>query len=197
MALTIKYNSPVILTFALLCTVIFFINSGIGYAFTPLISLSPRFSFFSIVDYFTLFTYILGHANFQHLVGNMMFVLLLGPVLEEKYGSIHILIMILVTALVSGLLNVLLFNTGLIGASGIVFMFIIVISFTNVQRGHIPLTFILVLILFLGKEVLGSFAKDNISQFAHILGGVIGSIFGFSYNKNQIVKSDKSEINLK
>ena len=188
MALTIKYNSPVILTFALVCTGIFFINSGLGNVLTPLVSISGSFSFLSVIDYLTLVTYVIGHANFQHLVGNMTFILLLGPILEEKYGSVLILTMILATALLSGLFNVLFFNTGLIGASGIVFMFIIVISFTNVQKGHIPLTFILVLILFLGKEVLGSFAKDNISQFAHIFGGIIGSIFGFSF-KGQIVKN--------
>ena len=39
---------------------------------------------------------------------------------------------------------------------------------------------ILIAILFLGKEVWQSLQADNISQFAHIAGGICGSLFGFS-----------------
>ena len=42
------------------------------------------------------------------------------------------------------------------------------------------LTFILVMLLYLGREVWNSVAsKDNISQFAHIAGGLAGSVMGF------------------
>jgi rhomboid protease GluP len=85
----------------------------------------------------------------------------------------------LITAFVTGMLNVLLFNTGLIGASGIVFMLILLVSFTNVSRGEIPVSFIFIAFLFIGKEILQSFSDDQISQFAHIIGGVCGSFFGF------------------
>ena len=91
--------------------------------------------------------------------------------------------MICVTALVTGALNVIFFSSSLLGASGVVFMMILLASFTNFNRGEIPLTFILVLILFIGRELFDSFAitgsGNNISQFAHIVGGFIGSLFGF------------------
>jgi membrane associated rhomboid family serine protease len=108
---------------------------------------------------------------------------LIGPILEEVYGSGALLIMILITAFVTGVLNVLFFSSGLLGASGVVFMMILLASFTNFSRGEVPLTFILVLILFLGRELFDSFggeaANGNISKFAHIVGGFIGSLFGF------------------
>jgi membrane associated rhomboid family serine protease len=69
------------------------------------------------------------------------------------------------------------------GASGIVFMFIILSSLTNFRSGDIPLTFILVILLFLTREILEAFGNDNISQFAHVLGGITGSVFGFRYAK--------------
>jgi membrane associated rhomboid family serine protease len=129
---------------------------------------------------FRLVSHVAGHASLEHLMGNMTFVLLLGPIIEERYGSQRMLIMIVVTALLTALANIFLFSTGLLGASGIVFMLIILVSITNVSNGEIPLTFILVAILFIGKEVLASFAKDNVSNFAHIFGGICGSFFGFS-----------------
>ena len=58
-------------------------------------------------------------------------------------------------------------------------MFIILSSFTNGRAGTIPLTFVLVALLYLGEEVISSFEDDNISQFGHILGGVIGGGFGY------------------
>jgi membrane associated rhomboid family serine protease len=88
--------------------------------------------------------------------------------------------MMLVTALVTGLLNILFFHTGLLGASGIVFMLILLVSFTNSKSGEIPLTFILIALLFIGKEILQSLQSDQISQFAHIIGGICGSVFGFT-----------------
>jgi GlpG protein len=36
----------------------------------------------------------------------------------------------------------------------------------------------LVALLFIGKEVLAALSADQVSQFAHIMGGVCGSIFG-------------------
>ena len=125
----------------------------------------------------------LGHASWSHLTGNLTLVLLLGPILEERYGSRTVLIMILATALITGFVHIavpLFDNMGLRGASGIVFMLIVLSSFVNVKRGTIPLTFILIATLYLGKEVVNVLQNDNISQMAHIVGGALGSFFGFA-----------------
>ena len=76
-------------------------------------------------------------------MGNASYILLLGPMLEEKYGSVKILGIMAVTAFVTSLVNSLLFpNVALTGASGIVFAFILLTSFTGFKEGEIPLTFI-------------------------------------------------------
>lgn len=179
MPLPIKYNSPVVLTFALVCTAVFFVNKSLGDALLPYVVVGTSIEWSHPLSILTLFTHVIGHASIEHLLGNMTFILLVGPIIEEKYGSGKTLVMILFTALVTGLLNITMFDTGLLGASGIVFMFILLVSFTNTTGGQIPLTFILVALLFLGKEVIASINTDQVSQFAHIIGGVCGSIFGF------------------
>jgi len=35
-----------------------------------------------------------------------------------------------------------------------------------------------VALLFLGREVVDAFQPDQISQFAHIIGGITGGLFG-------------------
>lgn len=180
MKLRVSYNSPVILTLTLVCVSIMLIDtiSG-GMKFThTFFTVSPVFNPDNPLDYIRLFSHALGHGGWGHLVGNFTFILLLGPIMEEKYGSKALLTMMFITALVTGILNVLFLSTGLLGASGLVFMFIMLSSITNLQKGEIPLTFVLISVLFLGQEVWNAFKDDSISQFAHIIGGVFGGVFG-------------------
>ncbi len=179
----IRYNAPVTLTFALISTLILAVDALLHTDIIPSLFTGPprgQFSFSSFVDWIRLFTHIAGHANWAHLLGNFAFILLLGPILEEKYGSIPVLLMLLITAFVTGLLNALFSGSALLGASGAVFMMVLLVSFTNIKGGEIPLTFILVVSLYLVKEILGAFnSEDQIAQFAHIAGGICGSLFGF------------------
>ena len=103
--------------------------------------------------------------------------------LEEKYGSKILLIMISLTAFLTGVLHCLFFSNGLLGASGIVFMMIILSSMVSLGQGRIPLTLILAVAIYLGQEVTGLVQKDNISQMTHILGGICGGIYGFILSK--------------
>ncbi|MDR0640995.1 MAG: rhomboid family intramembrane serine protease [Treponema sp.] len=180
----IKYNAPTVLSFAFTSVLVLALSQTL-FRFYPLEELwfsvpgKGGFNPASPRCWITLFTHAAGHAGWPHLVSNFMVILLIGPILEEYYGSLHLLFMILVTALVTGLFNIAFFNKSLLGASGVVFMMILLASFTNFTAGEIPLTFILILILYLGREILNSFDPDNISQFAHIVGGFTGSLFGF------------------
>ncbi len=48
------------------------------------------------------------------------------------------------------------------------------------------MSFILIVILYIGKEVYAGIAiKDNVSNFTHILGDVIGGIAGYSLNRRR------------
>lgn len=180
----ITYNAPVILTYTFVATVVAIIDSFYWGNFAEtFFSVSPNMNMGNPISYFRLASHAIGHADFNHLIGNFTFILLLGPMLEEKYGSQLLLLMGLVTAVVTGILNISLFSTGLLGASGIVFMLIILSSLTNFSSGHVPLTFILIALLFLGKEVFNALQADNISQFAHIAGGICGSVMGYLFAK--------------
>lgn len=176
----IRYNSPVILTFSLVCICTMGASSLTrGHSTEFLFITYPGFNFFDPLCYFRLISHVAGHADWKHLAGNLSIILLIGPLLEEKYGSGALLEMIFYTALVTGILNSILFQAGLMGASGIVFMLILLASFANFKAGELPLTFILIAVLYLGSEMIVVFSHDNVSQFAHILGGVCGAVFGF------------------
>jgi len=189
----IKYNTPTVLSFALVCALVLLLSQTLFRSLTEQWFVVPGrggFSVDSFRSWVTLFTHVLGHSHWPHLISNFSFILLIGPLLEEMYGSFSLFLMLCFTALVTGALNVLFFSTGLLGASGIVFMMILLASFSNFKKGEIPLTFILVLVLYLGKEFYNFFASDarNVSVFAHVVGGFIGSLFGFF----RVPKADKT-----
>ena len=178
----IRYNAPVTLTFTFISAVVLILSITVMPSLTALWFSTPSpFRTNVLGDYLKLFSYIFGSGSVQHYMGNFTMILLLGPILEMAYGSGFVLLSVVITAAVTGLLNVLLFpGTVLLGASGIVFMMIILASITNFNKGEIPLTFILVMIVYLGGQVWDALAKqDNISQFAHIAGGLVGSGLGF------------------
>ena len=139
------------------------------------------------MTYIRFITHVFGHSGWGHFIENASYLLLLGPMLEEKYGSDRIIIVIAITALATGLINYIFFgNVALCGASGVVFAFIVLASFTGFKAGEIPLTFILVVIIFIGQQVYEGIAiQDNISNMAHIVGGIIGACVGYGLNKEK------------
>lgn len=178
----IVYNSPVILSFTLMALAALALGTLTQGGSTSLLFTVYRGSLLDPLFYLRLFTHVLGHANFAHFSSNFMMILLLGPMVEERYGSRQLIRMILLTAFITGLLQVIFFpHESLLGASGIVFMLVLLSSATNFRRGELPLTLIIVAVLYIGQEFwAGISAADNVSQFAHIVGGVCGGIFGLS-----------------
>jgi membrane associated rhomboid family serine protease len=180
--IVISFNAPATLVFALLSLAALLLGPITGGWTTSHIFMVYPASFRDPLTFVRLFCHVLGHSGYSHYIGNMLYILLLGPVIEEKYGSGKMVAFILITAGITGAFHMLFGMGGLLGASGIVFMLIVLSSFTSVRQGEIPLTAILVLILYLGQEIInGVTAIDSISQITHIIGGVTGFIFGLSF----------------
>lgn len=183
--LKITYNAPAVLSFVFICFAVMLIGILTGGRSSEVLFMTYHSSLKNPLTYLRLFTHVFGHIGWSHFVGNSAYILLLGPMLEEKYGSKMMIEIIAVTALVTGIANYVLFwNVGLCGASGVVFAFIILASFTGFKDGEIPLSFILVAVIFIGQQVYeGITITDNISNMAHIAGGLVGAVSGFLWNK--------------
>ena len=178
----ISYNAPVALTFALLSLLALAANHFTGgWANHALFSVY-QCPLTDPLAYVRFFGHVLGHSGYAHYIGNMVLILVLGPNLEDRFGSWNVMWAILFTAVVSGLVQFVFFpGTALLGASGIVFMMILLSSFGGVKNGTIPTTLILVAIFYLGGELWdANFVRDNISQLTHIIGGLCGTVLGFA-----------------
>ena len=183
--LRLQYNSPVVLTFALLALGVLLLGGFTGGRSTQLLFCVYRSSLADPLTYLRFFLHVLGHTSYSHYLGNMMMILVVGPPLEEKYGSRNLLWSILLTALVAGLVQWLFFpGKALLGASGIVFMMIVMSSLSGMRDGRIPITLILVFALYVGGEVVdGLVLSDDVSQLTHVVGGICGALLGLSMQK--------------
>lgn len=183
----VTFNSPVVLGFAFICFVATLLGVVSGGKITREVFTTHRGSFANLMTYLHMFTHVFGHSGWNHFIGNMAYILLLGPLLEEKYGGKNLIEVICITAVITAVLNAIFFpNVALCGASGVVFAFILLSSFTSFNEGEIPITFILVAVIYIGQQVYdGITIDDNVSNLSHVLGGIIGAVSGFVFNKEK------------
>jgi len=183
----ISFNSPVVLWFSIICFAALLLNTVTGGLANMAVFSIFKTSWSDILMYPRLILHVFGHADWSHFMGNIMLILILGPLLEEKYGSINMVVVILTTAIATGLFNIIIFpNVRLLGASGVVFAFILLSSITRLKDGTIPLTFILVAVIYIGGEILsGITLNDNVSNITHIIGGLVGASMGFAFGSRK------------
>lgn len=178
----LQYNAPVTLTFFFLSLAVLLLDQATGGWTTLNLFCVYRSPLTDPLFYVRLFGHVLGHADWNHFLNNMLLLLVIGPPMEEKYGSRPLLLGLLATALISGVLQCFLFpGAALLGASGIVFMLIMLSSLAGMRSGSIPLTLLLVAALYLGQQVYAMlFVRDQVANFMHIIGGLCGTGFGFT-----------------
>ncbi|MBO4299948.1 MAG: rhomboid family intramembrane serine protease [Clostridia bacterium] len=181
----IVFNAPAVLVFALLCLIALVLSMITGGSARRLLFSVYRSSLARPLTWLRFFGHALGHKDWEHFFGNIMYILILGPMLEEKYGSSSMVFLMLVTAFVTGLLTFLLApGVAMCGASGIVFAMILLSSFTEFHERTIPLTVILVAALYIGQQVYNAVTVGgSVAYGAHIVGGVIGTVIGYAANK--------------
>jgi len=180
----LKYNAPVTMTFGLICAAVMALDLYIApdFAMNHFLAHGESFDPKETWHFLGMILHIFAHDSWDHLLQNFLYILLLGPVLEEKYGSRTIALLMGGTALFTGILNYLLLQpTSILGASGIVFMMILLVSFSGIQKGEIPLTLLVVALLYPIKEIVLTLQtpESGVSLIAHVAGGVFGTIFGF------------------
>ena len=105
--LKLSYNAPVALTFAILALIALILD-GITNGWTTVNLFSVYCSSLSApLTWVRFFGHVLGHSGYAHYIGNIVLILVLGPNLEDRFGSWNTLWAIVITAVVSGLVQTL------------------------------------------------------------------------------------------
>ena len=183
--ITLQYNAPVTLTFALLSLLALALGELTdGWTTQNLFSVYKS----SLTDYLTyprFLLHVLGNTSLTTCTGTIIILLVVGPAAEERFGSAKVLIAVLLTAIGTGLVMWFLFpDSVLMGSSGVLFMMMVLASFASMRGGAIPITLILVLILYLGSEVIQALSgAAGLQELTHIVGGAVGVLLGFAFSR--------------
>ncbi len=175
-----SYNSVVVLSYFLISLIVLILNTIFKGKVNKFLAIRKG-SLLNPMTYIRLVTTGLCHSNWSHFRNNFIMILLIGPILEEKYGSIPILKMLIITTIISSLVHLFIYESSAIGASDNVYMLIVLCSVVNITEGKIPITLILIFLFYVADEIIKQFSnrKDNISHDSHIVGAICGFIFGY------------------
>lgn len=186
----VSYDAPVTLTFVLISAIIFLLSfflakagkaDGLEKIFTSPTAQTGALPFIvkQPLSYLRLLFYIFGSVADGALVlfTNLILIMLLGPAMEERYGSVIIGIMIFVSALFSGVLNACFCEASLVGSVPVVSMMIFLNAFMSFSKKKFPLSFAAVMILFVVLQVFSGAGAVRI--IICIAGGLCGSLFAF------------------
>lgn len=188
----IHIDSPLIISFCLICFIIQLARSVFGlqlalqYFGIPSLRL---FDFYSPLSYVRIFTQVLGHTSWAHLSGNMTHILLVGPACEREFGMYNLLRIMGWTAAASAVAHMLFgpANGIQIGASGVVFMLILLNSLIEARIGRLPLTFVVQVALWCSKEVSAQFfSNDQVSHVGHLTGAIVGTVAGYHLHVEKV-----------
>ncbi|CAJ1429170.1 unnamed protein product [Effrenium voratum] len=129
-----------------------------------------------------LVLHIFGHGNWEHFLGNTTSLLLVLPMLEEKYKVRWLATISLLNAVVAAVVTMIMSEwTVVLGASGIVFQCMLLAVFSGRYHapGDIPITFLLAVAVYIVPEVRAWGTDDGVSHTAHLVGGIVGAAAAF------------------
>lgn len=130
-----------------------------------------------------LILHIFGHSSFNHWFGNITLLAILGQSVEDKYGSITTLILVVLDAIIIGLAYCFLQPVSCYGLSSVVYMFVVLNTFPSKKDDKISILTILIMVIFICPEIIGLIKNnDNIGHLAHLIAGLNGLIFGVILN---------------
>ncbi|MBR1748526.1 MAG: rhomboid family intramembrane serine protease [Bacilli bacterium] len=178
---TFSYHSIVTIGYFFVCFGVFILNVVFKNKITKLFQIR-RGSFLNPMNYIRLVTSGVCHADFQHFRNNFIFILLLGPILEERFGSLVFLEMILITTVASSLFHLLFYESSAIGASDVVYMMVVLCGIICSFDGRIPITFVLLFLFFVFEEIVKMFfhkKNDSVGHDGHVIGAICGIVFGY------------------
>ena len=132
--------------------------------------------------WFQYLTAIFCHGDWEHLSGNLFFLFLFGRLVEERIGSLGVVLAFIGCGLGANVISAWMLHEGtLIGASGAVFGLFIVSVLLRLRLEWRRLLEVLILGQFVVAQIIEETerlgAQDGVSHLTHVGGAITGAVF--------------------
>jgi membrane associated rhomboid family serine protease len=168
-----------------ICLIVFFLSLVVpGFVYNYL-ALNPDYV---MQRPWTLLTHMFVHANFNHLLLNMLVLLFFGMELERRVGKTKFLEIYILSGIVAALAQMMVSGGYLVGASGALYgvmgcLAMIAPEIRVLLFFAIPMSIRALVVLLVLLDLLFFEAPDNIAHMAHISGLLVGIAFGMMMKK--------------
>ena len=139
---------------------------------------SAAFDYRNVADYFRILLYPFGFSSWNQLTANLVFILLLFPKIESVFGKLFSSMLVLITVAFAGVICVCFSNSVIYGTSGIVCMLLILAIFISADKRQIPVSYILLAVIYFAREIVSIIDTNTIEVFCHFAGSLAGSLVG-------------------
>lgn len=136
--------------------------------------------------FYQLITHLFTHANFLHILFNMLVLLSFGPQVEKSLSTKQFTYFYLITGLIAASLQMLFTTNPLVGASGAIYGLFIYFVLLNPNSDLYIFGLIRVKAKYLATFIVmfelysAFFVESNIGNFAHLGGIITGAVFFLS-----------------
>jgi len=133
-------------------------------------------------------TYMFVHANWSHLIFNMLGLLCFGFIVERTIGSLEFLLFYFVCGIFDGVISLLLYrllgvNTLLVGASGAIYSILLLYAVLfprSILRiwGIIPIPAPVLVLVYAVVEIVSQFfGQSGVAHLTHLTGFLMAYIY--------------------
>jgi membrane associated rhomboid family serine protease len=122
------------------------------------------------------------HGDWEHLSGNLFFLFMFGKLVEERIGSMGVVLAFLACGLGANVISAWMLHEGtLVGASGAVFGLFMVSVLLRLRLEWRRILEVVILGQFVVSQVMEETerlgAQDGISHLTHVGGAITGAVF--------------------
>ncbi len=183
--ITVGFEAPITLLFSIISIGVFLVQFFSSQNFVDIYfsvggnaSSATPFDRTSLFDYISILTHVFAHTSVPTFVIHTLCILFLGPQIEASYGKGLYILMITITAFISGVFSTLFVSTQLIGSQGIVVLFFILTILAHAKTKTVSCSIIIAFLL----QIFFTFENSNASfseKIIPFIGALCGSVFGF------------------
>ena len=183
-------NRPVTCCITALCLIVYILQS-LGFE-EPIMDLFhyPAYSW-EDQEVWRYFTHAIVHLSVPHILFNLSWFWLFGGAIERRLGSLYFLLLVLVSAAVTGAVQNYFTGPAFFGLSGVVYAvlgYVLVVDKLHPHSFDLSEGFFTMLLVGLVFGFISPLFGINIGNAAHISGFILGLVWGFLQSKINIKK---------
>lgn len=177
----VTFESPVLCLVVILAFIVLMLDKYVpSLKLMSFFQVSAKpFDFKNPLCYLRTVSHVLGSSSPVVFLFGALGLLIQGPEAEKNYGTVLSSVMIVVSAVFTGVLATCFCKNPVSGLEPVLFLFVFLNLVSYIKKNNLPFVQILVLLILIIWDIFSAEKIDVINLLADIMGGLCGSLISF------------------